>query len=114
MKIGAAVTARADKVTGSRAAAARYGKNNKAKRVTGTIAGTNGRGRSRKWVIFFPTLNKRTEFSSRSLEMVESGLPTTPSNCIDAGVQSKIVDEEVNAVDVGVDDDVNVDIIVLK
>ena len=38
---------------------------------------------------FSPTLNKRTEFSSRSLQMVESGLPT-PSNCIDAGVQSTI------------------------
>ena len=35
-------------------------------------------------LFFFPTLNKRTEFSSRSLGMVESGL-STPSNSIDAG-----------------------------
>ena len=89
LKIGAAITTRADKVIGSRAAAVRYGKNSKAKCVTGTITGTNGRGRSQKWVVFFPTLNKRTEFSSRTLEMVESGLPT-PSNCTDAGVQSTI------------------------
>ena len=45
LKIGAAVTAHVDKVIGSHAAA-RYGKNSKAKRVIGTITGTNGRGRS--------------------------------------------------------------------
>ena len=64
-----------------------------------------------KWVVFFPILNKRTEFSSRSLEMVESGMPT-PSN---SGVQNTIemnavdvrVDEEVNAVDVRVDEEMN-------
>ena len=62
---------------------------------------------------FSPNLNKRTEFSSRSLEMVESGMPT-PSN---SGVQNTIemnaedvgVDEEVNAVDLCVDEDVNAD-----
>ena len=56
-------------------------------------------------------MNKRTEFSSRSLEMVESGIPA-PSN---SGVQNTIqmnavdvrVDEDVNAVDVRVDEDVN-------
>ena len=79
LKIGAAVTTRVNKVIGSRAAAARYGKNSQAKCVTGTITATNGRGQSRKWVVFFPILNKRTEFSSCSLEMVESGMPT-PSN----------------------------------
>ena len=48
-------------------------------------------------------MNKCTEFSSRSLEMVGSGLPT-PSNCIDAGLQSTI---ETNAVNVRVDEEVN-------
>ena len=75
----------------------------KAKRVTGTITGVNGRGRSQKWVVFSPTLNKCTEFSSRSLEMVGSGL-LTPSNFIDAGLQSTI---ETNDVDVRVDEEVN-------
>ena len=58
LKIGAAVTARVDKVIGSRTAAARYGKNSKAKRVTGTITATNGRGRSRKMGCFFPYLEQ--------------------------------------------------------
>ena len=85
LKIGAAVTTRVDKVIGSRAAAARYGKNSKAKRVTGTITATNGLSQLpmvesvAKMGCFFPILNKRTEFSSCSLEMVESGMPT-PSN----------------------------------
>eukprot|EP00731_Ephydatia_muelleri_P033769 Em0037g33a len=111
LKIGAAVTARVGKVIGSRAAAALYGKNSKSKRVTGTIRGTNGRGRSRKCFFFPPILNKRTEFSSRSLEMVESGIPTLSNSGVQNTIQMNAVDvrvdEDVNAVDVHVDEDVN-------
>ena len=56
LKIDAAVTAHEDK------AAARYGMNSKAKCVIGTITSTNGRGRSQKWVVYFPTLNKHKSF----------------------------------------------------
>ena len=39
-------------------ASARYGINSKTKRVSGNITGSNGRGRSRKWVVFFPVSTK--------------------------------------------------------
>ena len=71
LKSGDSVTALAHKVIGMRAASARYRINLKTKRVSGSITGSNGRGRSRKWVVFFPVFNNRKEFSSHSLAIEE-------------------------------------------
>ena len=45
--------------------------------ITGNITGSNGRGHSRKWVVFFPVFNKSKEFSSRSLAIEEVSVHTT-------------------------------------
>ena len=58
LKSGDSVTALAHKVVGMRAASARCGINSKTKRVSENITGSNGRGRSQKWVVFFPVFNK--------------------------------------------------------
>lgn len=83
LKSGDSVTVLAHKVVGMRAASARYGINSKTKRVSGNITGINGRGRSRKWLVFFPK-----EFSSRSLAIEEVSAHTTSN-----GIASAVNDE---------------------
>ncbi|KAL5475048.1 hypothetical protein EMCRGX_G027096 [Ephydatia muelleri] len=105
LKISAAVTTRVDKVIGSRAAAARYGKNSKAKRVTGTITATNGRGVDEE-------VNAVDVGVDEEVNVVDVGVDEEV-NAVDVGVDEEVnvvdvgVDEEVNAVDVGVDEEVN-------
>ena len=109
LKSGDSVTVLAHKVVGMRAASARYGINSKIMRVSGNITGSNGRGRSRKCVVFFPVFNKSKEFSSRSLAIGDVLVHTT-SNGIASAVNdeagSNSVNEEVaNEVAVGSDED---------